>query len=160
VNDHGIVAGTYRPTASGPQRAFRWTGTDGFADLGTLGGSSASADGVDGYGRILGTSTTADGYSVHLFRWSVSTGMVDLGTASSYGTSPLVVNDPGVAAGVAIDLQGFPAYRWTSRSGFEYLAFPDPLARLNVEGINDRGVIVANVAPGGVDQVYVWHPVR
>jgi probable HAF family extracellular repeat protein len=160
VNDQGIVAGTFRPTASAPERAFRWSATDGFTDLGTSSGRSA-AYGVDGRGRILGTSTGSDGYSTHLFRWSAATGMVDLGTASSYGTTPLVVNDAGVAASVAYDLEGgYPAYRWTARSGFERLPFPDPAARLNVEGINDRGVIVANVAPGGVDQVYIWRPAR
>jgi probable HAF family extracellular repeat protein len=161
VNDQGIVAGTYRSTASGPQRAFRWSASEGFTDIGTLGGDSASAHGVDRHGRILGTSTTAGNYPVHLFRWAPATGMVDLGTVSDYGTSSLVVNDAGAAAGVAVDLQRTsPAYRWTASSGFEYLGFPDPSAHLTVEGINDRGVIVANVSSGAGNQVYLWRPVR
>lgn len=48
-------------------------------DLGTLGGTSSAAFGINDNGQIVGSATTSSGDS-HAFLWTAKKGMVDLGT--------------------------------------------------------------------------------
>jgi len=61
------------------QRAFRWTEM-GAQDIGTLGGTTARANGVSADGEVVaGTSRTLTG-EVRAFRWTAMVSMQDLGT--------------------------------------------------------------------------------
>ena len=51
----------------------------GMQDLGTLGGDSSQAYGINDNGQVVGVSTLADGVTSHAFLWTEDTGMVDLG---------------------------------------------------------------------------------
>jgi probable HAF family extracellular repeat protein len=68
VNERGEVVGGAR-TVAGDWRAFLWTATGGITDLGTLGGSSASAWAINDAGTITGYSTKADGINRYATVW-------------------------------------------------------------------------------------------
>ncbi|MEP7346312.1 MAG: hypothetical protein ABI877_13665, partial [Gemmatimonadaceae bacterium] len=53
ISDDGLVVG-YSLTAAGEAHAFVWTAARGMLDIGTLGGASSVATGVDGAGRVVG----------------------------------------------------------------------------------------------------------
>ncbi|MDM7460046.1 MAG: PEP-CTERM sorting domain-containing protein [bacterium] len=75
--DGSVVVGwTYN--ASGQQRAFRWTQSEGMEDLGTLGGSHSWAYGISADGSVVvgwAEDTSGNGRA---FRWTASGGMEDL----------------------------------------------------------------------------------
>src|SRR5664279_4221310 len=95
-------------------RAFIMNTTSRFSrmtDLGTLGGPSAQAWGINDSGFVTGNAQTSGQITVsqvsHAFIWNAKTGMLDLGTIggdSSYGTS---INEKNHVAGYStIDTSG------------------------------------------------------
>lgn len=102
INDSATVVGQ-SPNAQGYKHAFMWSESAGLTDLGTLGGSSSSALGINNKGWIVGTSlTTATSGLLHAFLWTPSTGMQDLnvlgGISSGLQPYSVQVNDAGVIA--------------------------------------------------------------
>ena len=79
-------------------------------DLGTLGGTSSSANGINDSGQIVGNSTTASGY--HAFLYSGSA-MTDLGTLGGPLSSATGINNNGQIVG------------WAYTAGFQMHAFLD-----------------------------------
>jgi probable HAF family extracellular repeat protein len=75
-------------------------------DLGTLGGSSSSANGINDLGQIVGESRTASG-DIHAFLWE-NGAIHDLGILSVGFSLALGVNNDGEVAGVS----GDDAVRW------------------------------------------------
>jgi len=70
-------------------------------DLGTLGGSSSTATGIDSTGNVVGYSTTADG-STHAFYYDVLAGtLTDLGTLGGTTSQASALNDSGTITGSA-----------------------------------------------------------
>src|SRR5690242_19299891 len=63
---------------AGGEHAFLWSQESGMQDLGTLGGTSAFATGVNDTGAVVGYGDTPEG-SVHAFLWTAEAGMQDLG---------------------------------------------------------------------------------
>lgn len=85
-------------------------------DLGTLGGNSSDATGINESGVVVGWAQTAT--TTHAFRWTSGTGMVDLGTFGGSGSNAADVNDAGAIAGSASTVAGDShAFRWTSGGG-------------------------------------------
>ena len=90
--------------------AFLWKpaapngGTGHMFDLGTLGGASSQAFGVNALGDVVGISRTKAGIS-HPFLWTPSSAhgtsgkMVDLGTLGGSGANAYAVNDSGEVVG-------------------------------------------------------------
>ena len=77
------MGGAY--TADNVTRAFRWASSTGMVDLGTLGGGSSVAWGVNGNGSVVvGQSNTASN-GWHAFRWTSKGGMTDLGSIGGDG---------------------------------------------------------------------------
>ena len=77
INDHGEVVGD---TVGEPKRAFRWTASEGFLDLGALAGFDAlgaTASAINESGTIVGSSLAMTG-PPHAFIWSAQSGMRDL----------------------------------------------------------------------------------
>jgi probable HAF family extracellular repeat protein len=106
--------------------AFRWTAATGLVDIGTLGGPSARAHGVNtdgsvvvGFSLISPTSPLVQ----HAFRWTQA-GMFDLGTLGGTNSSANATNaDGSVVVGIS-NLAGDTvnrAFRWTSTSGMTNL---------------------------------------
>jgi len=100
INNSGIVVGESVVNEAGfPTRAFAAVGGQ-LTDLGTLGGSSSAALGINSAGTIVGWADTASG-SPHAFGYSAGV-MTDLGAlevgGSSYASD---INDQGVAVGWA-----------------------------------------------------------
>jgi len=95
MNDLGQIVGSY--LAGGTDRAFSWTAQTGFVDLGTLGGASSRAFGVNNRGQVVGESVTPTQDST-AFVWTKDTGMIDLGgeLSSAHG-----INDRGEIVGTS-----------------------------------------------------------
>src|SRR5690349_2211472 len=56
--------------------AFIWNSSSGLTDLGTLGGNTSYALGINDSGTVVGYSYLADNVTRHAFTWTVSGGMV------------------------------------------------------------------------------------
>ena len=102
INNSGQVVGCF----SSPRHAFRSTpngapnpATD---DLGTLGGSTSCAYGINASGQVAGSSAAADG-STHGFRTaanaSINPATDDIGTLGLYPTIAYGINDSGRVVG-------------------------------------------------------------
>src|SRR5439155_45253 len=82
------------------------------ADLGTLGGASSNAGGINTSGQVAGYASTAKGDS-HAFRWQAGV-MTDLGTLPGGATSgAFAINDAGQVVGDGQSGSGWShAFRW------------------------------------------------
>src|SRR4051812_30684197 len=103
-------------------------------DLGTLGGASSQAYGINQSGKVVGAAAVASG-ALHAFLYSNGS-MTDLGTLGG-GTSSIAkaINDSGVVVGVANNTS---AFRWEA----------GPLTGIpgqsDATAINSAGQIVVN----------------
>lgn len=108
INDAGQVAGGYvRP--DGQLHAFTWS-NGALVDLGTLGGSSSAAYGINASGQTAGASMTAGGTFHAFFSNGALRDLGTLGGANSYG---MALNDAGQATGNAQTAAGYStAFLW------------------------------------------------
>ena len=69
-----------------PMNSYALTPRYQFLDLGTLGGKSSCAIGINDLGQVVGTSATSTDNYLHTnpFLWDEANGMLDLGIPSSY----------------------------------------------------------------------------
>lgn len=117
MNASGQVAFTAESTN---QAAF-YDGTS-IVPLGTLGGSSSTANGLSNNGQVVGSSYSQNDQAQvrHAYLWSASTGMVDAGTldARSGDATLVAVNDRGEAVGSASDRDGnLHGIYWSASTG-------------------------------------------
>jgi probable HAF family extracellular repeat protein len=89
------------------QHAFLWDSTTGMTDLGTLGGNSSYALGINDSGQVAGYSYLADNVTIHAFIWSAAPGMVDLGTDGGADSRAWAINASGDVAG-GLSVQRIP----------------------------------------------------
>ncbi len=179
INNNGQVVGwtAYNSIYSGPKAAFLWDPVNGMTDLGTLGGLSSQAFGINDAGQVVGTAKTADWeYSdeTSAFLWnpdspnSATGTMTDLGRLVSdlyysYASSATDINNAGQVAG------------WSYFTGSAYItdAFlwnPDsPNAATgtmidigsigsasNTIDINEVGHVVGNYLSSVQNLVFLW----
>src|SRR4029077_14908622 len=116
------------PLASAQKyHAFIWNSSTGMTDLGTLGGDTSYANGINDSGEVVGYSYLAGDTNPHAFAWTATGGMVDLGTLphgpTSFGEA---VNSAGEIAGEGDDsrLLQVPFF-WSPSHGFRSLGAPD-----------------------------------
>ncbi|MFN0131475.1 MAG: GC-type dockerin domain-anchored protein [Phycisphaerales bacterium] len=115
-----LACGTAATTA--PAQPVLFTVTD----LGTLGGASAEAWGVNASGAVAGVSKDALGRD-RPFYWSSSTGMLDLGTFGGTSGAAYDLNDVGMVVGAAKSSTNIDrAFMWTAAGGM--LPVPGPIA--------------------------------
>jgi probable HAF family extracellular repeat protein len=109
INDAGQVAGGYN-TSTGSLHAFV-SSNGNLVDLGTLGGTWSSVNGLNSRGQAVGTSSTAGGAFRAFF--SSGSGMVGLGTLGGTSSYGMAINNAGEIAGSAQTSQGFmKAFVW------------------------------------------------
>jgi probable HAF family extracellular repeat protein len=73
-------------------------------DLGTLGGTTSLATGINAWGQVVGTSTTSYGVSRAFVYWHGV--MIDLGTLGGDYSSATAINNVGQVIGVATTSTG------------------------------------------------------
>jgi probable HAF family extracellular repeat protein len=145
-----------------PTEGVRTSGTVTRVDLGTLGGASSYAAGINSSGTAVGWSETSAG-TTHAFRWSAAAGMVDLGTLPGDAMSRAVaVLDGGLQNGGQILGVSGDNDRWTpvvwSASG-SISALPIPLipnfTKTLPTDFNARGDVVGSDA-GDFLHGWIW----
>ncbi|MEH0825600.1 MULTISPECIES: hypothetical protein [Micromonospora] len=158
VNEAGTVAGTYgyKDWNDPPfvNQAFVWR--DGvLRSLGTLGGPTSDANGINDLGQVVGTSWTADGRFAAFF-WDGTT-MRELATASASPTAQSV-NDSGLVIGS--DGTASRAMIWPSpTAASQLLPLPDGAVSSVAINVNDAGLIAGQVffaSPSWHSRAVVW----
>jgi probable HAF family extracellular repeat protein len=105
-------------------------------DLGTLGGTSATATDINTRDQVVGASTTADGVN-HAFLWQSGV-MTDLGTLDGGSSEATEINENGQVVGRSVDAAGVShAFLW-SEGGMQDLG---PSGRFTMVRINARGQV-------------------
>ena len=129
-------------------------------DLGTLGGTSASAGTVNNEGQVVGSSTVASA-ALHAYVWEGGA-MTDLGTPSGYLVSYAAsINDSGLIVG-SVDGQSQSQYGYMYENGvWTYLGtLPGPdLTYSSARDVNNAGQIVGysfTLGSGGDTRSWVW----
>jgi probable HAF family extracellular repeat protein len=123
--------------------------------LGTLGGASSQANGINDRGQIVGWAETRSG-TTHAFLWENGR-MRDLGVPpGSDNSSAVAITNSGLVAGVAS--KKVPCVGWTPRPGHVVVWQngrirdlgvpwnPSPNAATSVEALNEHGEIVVTTA--------------
>lgn len=100
INDQGEVTGHYPENSSRYSRAFV-TSAGKMIDLGTLGGSTSSGNGINVSGQISGWSTTGFRGQVRAFLKNGTDRMIDLGALGGSNSRGTVINDSGQVTGSA-----------------------------------------------------------
>src|SRR5437870_11422522 len=145
VNDQGQAAGCGFPTSSAPPcHAVLWQAGQ-ITDLGTLGGHSGSAYGINDAGQVVGSTLATDGF-MHAFLWQAGT-MTDLGGLPGYQFSiAWGINDAGQVVGSSTGADGMThAVLWEA-------GVVRDLGNLGgratiASGINDAGQVVGISIP-------------
>ena len=116
MNDNGLIVGA-STTAGGQSHCVAWTSPTTIVDLGTLGGSSCSAQAVSSSGQIVGNFTAADG-TYHAFSGTVSGGLQDIGGLGGTYATATAVNGSGQVVGYGLTPSGVAhAFSWTAAGG-------------------------------------------
>jgi probable HAF family extracellular repeat protein len=134
-------------------------------DIGTLGGPTTNAVGLNNGGQVTG-ATTVIGGDGRAFVWSAGGGMTDLGLLpGAYESAAAAINNLGVVTGYS---HGVPstsprAFRWSAADGIQDLgAFTGGLGSFSVgTALNDAGLIAGNSDASASDRhAFAWTRAR
>lgn len=134
-------------------------------DIGTLGGGTTYAVGLNNAGQVVGSSTTPAGFG-HAFVWSRASGLIDLGTLPERDSSGAnAINNRGVVVGNSDGVPFTPtrAFRWSAVGGMEDLgAFTPGIDSFsNAIALNDAGLIAGSSSTADLNlDAFVWTPGR
>jgi uncharacterized membrane protein len=161
INDAGVVCGTATLALVGadPQEAWRWTASDGYEFLDSIGGIESFVRDINSAGFCAGTATLASGSS-RAVRWDLDGAATVLGLIpGATQTFAAAINDSGAVVGTTSS--NGDAWVYTDATGIVKL--PDFGAGLKAAAydINNAGWILgwADVAPFKTVPV-VWDPQR
>jgi probable HAF family extracellular repeat protein len=171
INESGQVAGyseyapAVPPNVTGPTRAFRTTAigliTDANADLGTLGGSTSAAFGINASGQVTGSSRVTGDLQEHAFRSSPNGQpllLTDLGTLGGNQSIGYAINSFGVVVG-SDSAKGAFIYD-TQMRDLNLLIPPGSGWSLGFAyGINDAGQITGVGSFSGQSHAFLLTPV-
>jgi probable HAF family extracellular repeat protein len=138
--------------------AFIWNSGSGMTDLGTLGGDTSYALGINDSGEVVGYSYLADNITRHAFTWTAFGGIVDLGTLPGGAWSQAEkINASGEVSGEALDSNAHqvPVF-WSATSGFVSLPESHGDSRNYGYSMNDSGVMTGQVYIGSIVHAFIW----
>jgi probable HAF family extracellular repeat protein len=126
-------------------------------DLGTLGGATSEALGVNNYTQVVGWSTVPSG-DERAFLWTKAGGMQDLGTLGGSSSRATAINDNGQVVGSALTSSGDRhAFLWTATDGMRDIGTLGGTYSVAL-GISSNGAIVgaSYVSGGGSEWAFFW----
>jgi probable HAF family extracellular repeat protein len=157
INDSGQVAFTRTD-----ERAMFYDGTT-VQDIGTLGGTHATAFDLNDAGQVVGSSALpGDPPFTHAFLWSRATGMIDLGTLGGNSAAAVAINNHGQVVGTSRFSDSRPhAFRWSPASGLEDIGLFPGGEFTNATDISDSGLVTGwGSNANGDGHAFAWTRTR
>lgn len=151
INPKGDVAG-YEGASSSTIGAVIFKHDKTVAQLGTLGGATSAAHGINSNDQVTGTSSTATPFISHAFRWKggVLTDLGSLGTGSNAFSQGVAINEAGQVAGnTGFGADGEHAFVWT-KAGMKDLGVLPGMSYTEAHAINTAGHVVGTASMSGV----------
>ena len=127
-----------------------------FVQLGSLGGTSGGAVGLNNRGQVVGWSETADGHR-HAFLWDADNGMRDLGTLGGAKSEAWSINEKGQVVGASETGDGSThAFIWDANKGMIDLGTLGGKTS-NAMAINNNGQVVGrSETADGETHAFLW----
>jgi probable HAF family extracellular repeat protein len=141
-----VVVGYFSFSDPNESHCFRWSASDGFADLGFMGrGDACYANAINGAGQIVGLATVTPKGPVRAFLYQDGA-FRNLGTLGGDNAAANAINERGHVvgySGIATDPDQSHAFLWSGGVMRDIGASPD-FSSTNALSINSHGDIVGS----------------